>query len=556
MAKKRKKWLWIIILLIIIGVGLFSVLKMKYSAEIKSIESVVGDIVIKGQEIIITEATDFENQVSQASSSLDAAKAVLEQMKAGAGSEEVQVAQVAVKNAETALSAAEKRLTNLKSTTEADLAGARLQVTNAQTALDSAKRTYDDTKASNTQNISNANTAITNAEKDVSNSKIALNDTNATNAQAIKSAETTLDNAEAYLSSAEDFYDGVKRDYDRDKATRSQLESAELTVTQAENAKNAAEEGLSTVMAQADAAKNATQANLDASNNRLETAKDNLQSVTLSARMQENNAQSAISTAEVALMISEQGLKSKETQVSSQLENAISDVDSAKGVLESAKANLKLVQSSMRDVDLRPQEARVEQAESALELAKKKLDETKIISPIDGTIVQIDTEVGEYVQTGKPIVKILGMSLLQIEANIPETDIAEVKIDDVVQITFDALSSKEKFTGKVVEIDPDATVIQGVIYYKITVELEGDDERVRTGMTANLDIITNVKKNVLRIPIRAISSEKGKDFVEIMGDGNTIIREVELGLRGDTFYEILSGLQSGEEVITFTREIE
>lgn len=529
-------------------------LSFKYPSEVKEIPVKVSDVVTKGQDLVLSVATDFENQVAQAESALAAEEAMLDQMKAGAGSEEVQVADVAVKNAERSLSAAEKRLASLQATTTQDLASALLQVTNAQTNLDSAKRSLEDTKASNSQNITNANTQISNAEKDSSNAQISLNDTIATNDQSIKSAETELDNAEAYLDSANSYYDGVKRDYDRDLASRAQLESAELTVTQAENSKSTAEENLRTVQARATASKNTAQANLDAAKYRLDNARDSLQSITLTARMQENNAQSAVSTAEVSLMIAEQAQKSIKTQVDGQIENSVSDVESARGSLDAAKANLELVKSSARDVDMKPQEARVAQAKSALELAKKKLDDTKIIAPMDGTVVHIGTEVGQYAQAGVPIVKMLGMSLLQIEANIPETDIADVMIDDPVEITFDALSSKELFDGKVVKIDPDATVIQGVIYYKITIELEEDDKRIRTGMTANLDIITERLENVLRIPIRAVTSEEGKDFVELKKADTTELHEVELGLKGESFYEIMSGLQEGDEVVTFTRE--
>jgi HlyD family secretion protein len=395
---------------------------------------------------------------------------------------------------------------------------------------------------------------VENANQSVTNSEVAYNDTIAKNNQLIDSAETSLSNAKDYLESAEDYYEGVQRDYDRGVATKSQLTSAELTVTQAENSVNSAEESLKTAKTQADIEKNAAQANLDQARNQLENAKDALQSVTLEARMQENNAQSHVDTSNVALLIADQLLKSTEAQVNSKLENAFSDVDTARGALDSAKANLELTRKSIRDVDLKPQQAIVEQAQIALDQSKEKLNETKIIAPIDGMVVAINGEVGEFANAGAPIVKLLGENNLQIEANIPETDIYSVKLDDITQINFDALSSDEMYAGKVVEIEPDATVISGVIYYKITIELDEPDDRIKTGMTANIDVISERKENVLRLPLRAIKDEEGTQYVEILQNGVPLKKEVEVGLKGDTFYEILSGVSEGEEIITFVRE--
>lgn len=169
-------------------------------------------------------------------------------------------------------------------------------------------------------------------------------------------------------------------------------------------------------------------------------------------------------------------------------------------------------------------------------------------------MVKVNIAEGELAIPGSPVVQLLGDTKYQIASNIPETDISNVGIDDIVNITFDALSSSEIFTANVIEIDPDATIIQGVIYYKITIELDEDDERIKTGMTANLDIVTDEILDVLRVPIRAVRTDETEEYIEVLKLGVVDKRDVTVGFKGDRYYEIISGISEGEEVITYTQE--
>ncbi|MDD4352094.1 MAG: efflux RND transporter periplasmic adaptor subunit [Candidatus Gracilibacteria bacterium] len=532
-------------------------LAFKNPSTITEVKVEVGDKVVEGLELVLSEASDFENQVQQAQSAYDAALATLEQMQAGAGTEEVQVAEVAVRNAQTALLAAQKRLANLQKTSAEDLASARLQVTNAESGLTAAQRNLADTIASNLQNVSSAQTAVTNAQVNLDNASTALSNTLANNDQAITSAETALSNAEDYLDSAEDYLAGVEDDYDDDLATESQVKSAQLTVTQAQNARNAAEEALESAKTQADIAEDTARAAQDSAENVLESARDSLASVQLQARMLENTAHSQVDSAGVALQIAQQNLKSVQAQIASAIENASSDVEYARGNLQSAEAQLSLTKRDTRAVDLKPQEARVKQAQASLDLAKKKLDETKIIASMDGVVTMVNAEIGQYLSPSVPVVKILGTKHLEIEANVSETDIDKIEIKDQVEITFDAFSSDEIFTGEVIKIDPDATVIQGVIYYKITVNLDDkDNSRIRSGLTTNLDIVTEKIENALQVPLRAIEKENGDFYVQVLADptGTPSKVKVTVGLKGDNGYEMQSGLEEGQEVVTFVKE--
>ena len=93
-----------------------------------------------------------------------------------------------------------------------------------------------------------------------------------------------------------------------------------------------------------------------------------------------------------------------------------------------------------------------------------------------------------------------------------------------------------------------------VVYYKVKVSFTEKDDQVKPGMTANIDIKTNEKNNVLMIPARAIKEVAGKKVVQILINGAPQDREVTSGLKGDeAMIEIITGLNEGEEAVTFIK---
>jgi HlyD family secretion protein len=141
----------------------------------------------------------------------------------------------------------------------------------------------------------------------------------------------------------------------------------------------------------------------------------------------------------------------------------------------------------------------------------------------------------------------------EIEANIPEADIAKIKISNPAKITLDAYGSNVFFEAKVVKIDPAETIIEGVATYKTTLQFSGNDERVKSGMTANIDILTAKAENVIAIPQRAVAQkENGDKIVKILKDDGVVEeRKVTTGLKGsDGNIEITEGIQEGEKIIT------
>jgi len=245
---------------------------------------------------------------------------------------------------------------------------------------------------------------------------------------------------------------------------------------------------------------------------------------------------------------------------------AEADIAVAKAQVSAQEANLAGVQASYddlvappRNVDLASLRAEVSRQAAALSAAKDDLAKTELRALADGVVSKLDVEVGENVTANQNVVGIISDGF-SIKVDISEADIAKVSVDDPVDITLDAYGDDVQFFGHVVKIEPAETEISGVVYYKTTILFDDIAEQyeIRSGMTANIDILTNKKENVLVIPRRAVLTQDRKKIVRVVQDATKGIfeeREVETGLQGDDgLIEIVSGLTDGEDVVTFLKE--
>jgi RND family efflux transporter MFP subunit len=199
------------------------------------------------------------------------------------------------------------------------------------------------------------------------------------------------------------------------------------------------------------------------------------------------------------------------------------------------------------------EEASVEQAQAMVASAEANLAKSIIRSPINGVITNIDIKLGEIVQGNKTVLSVISYGDYEVESFIPEADISKIKIGDSAMTTLDAYGNSVVFNNSIVKIDPAATVIDGVPTYKVTLKFDVKDDRVRSGMTANLDILTNKKDNVLFLPSRVIVTKDDGKYVSMLdaNDKSELIeKKVITGLRGsDGNVEVISGLNEGDKVV-------
>lgn len=232
-------------------------------------------------------------------------------------------------------------------------------------------------------------------------------------------------------------------------------------------------------------------------------------------------------------------IASARTEVSA----AISDVVAAKDKFNASDT----LQGGEFDSIL-AQEAKVAQARAVLSSLEASLGKSVIKAPFDGIITVQDAKLGSTVSAGTPIVSMIGDGNMYIEANISEINIGKISIGNIVSVTFDAFP-KEEFIGKVSYIEPGDFIIDGVVNYKIRVDLEKVDSRIKNGLTANLKIETLRKEGVVVIPLYAVTKEEGREFATKITDQKQEKTPITLGISGDDgLIEVLEGLSVGDTV--------
>lgn len=234
------------------------------------------------------------------------------------------------------------------------------------------------------------------------------------------------------------------------------------------------------------------------------------------------------------------------------VEEQIGLIATAESLVSQRQAELNFKKATARTADIEIAQADILSAEGALQSAQASYEDTLIRAPLSGTITKVDIKYGEISETGKPVIALEDVGNLYIEALINEANIALLKEDQTVGITFDAFGSDKKFTGSIVHIDPSAETNDGVVNYKIKVSIDGKDGTIRPGMNANIDVWAGGVSNVLAIPNIAVAQKDGKSFVKVVTDEKKKKyeeREVRTGFVGDSnLVEIISGLSQGEKI--------
>jgi HlyD family secretion protein len=151
--------------------------------------------------------------------------------------------------------------------------------------------------------------------------------------------------------------------------------------------------------------------------------------------------------------------------------------------------------------------AQVQQAQAALSQSQTNLRYTKIVSPIDGVVVDRQYDVGQTVAASfqAPTLFSIAQDLtkMQVQADVDQSDIGRVQVGQPVRFTVDAYPDEE-FRGRISQMRLNATVAQNVVSYPVIIEVPNPGERLRPKMTANVTIEVATVHDVLRIPNAAL----------------------------------------------------
>jgi macrolide-specific efflux system membrane fusion protein len=205
------------------------------------------------------------------------------------------------------------------------------------------------------------------------------------------------------------------------------------------------------------------------------------------------------------------------------------------------------------------------QAQLALQQAKDNLAATTLTAPGDGTITSVTGAVGQKVGSGNTssssttsssttstttsgFVVVTDLKNLVLHANVSESDVSKLKGDQAATVTVNAMQS-QPIQAKVTQVDLTPTTANNVVQYGVTLTLAEPPAGLRPGQSASVEITVAGATNVLAVPAAAVQTVNGASSVAVLENGAETRRTVEIGVRGDQYVEIKSGLTAGEEVV-------
>lgn len=217
-------------------------------------------------------------------------------------------------------------------------------------------------------------------------------------------------------------------------------------------------------------------------------------------------------------------------------------VEVARANLEKARADYEKWKEGPDPTDIANAEARIDAAQATLNLAR-------LTAPFDATVTEVLIKSGDQVAPGTTAFRLDDLSHLLVDVMVSEVDINRVETGQDVLLSFDAILGQE-YSGKVVEVAQVGTSTQGIVEFKVTVELIDPDEAVKPGMTAAVNIVVNELENVLLVPNRAVRIEDGKRVVYILKDNKSESITIVLGASSDINSEVVDGeLNEGDEIV-------
>ncbi len=489
-------------------------LAFEKSGKIAGVLVGVGDSVFVGQMLIALENSELAAQLSEAEANLEIQEAKLEELKQGTREEEIAVARTKVENSQKSIIDAELNLENVKSKAEVDL-----------------EKVYDEAimAASESVNVgTNAIFTVTDIQyvhfTDYFQESYQIAAMKASAVDALLGGENAGRWTNDFISRLEG---GTKEDVKEavSDPTNEKIDGALFNVKEA----------------------------LQKVKLCLETIP--ISKLTTTEKTNLSTSKTDINNEVITISGKQQGIEVQKATNQKNIVAAETQINEAKNALTLAEKELVLKEAGSTEEQISVQEAQAKKARASIEYIEAQLSKTIIHSPIKGMVTSVEAKKGEIVSSNQDMVTIDSEADFQIEANVPEADIAKIKIGNEASLTLDAYGEDILFPAKIIEIEPAETIIEGIATYKVIFEFEEEGKEIKSGMTANIDVFAARKEKVLVIPQRALISRDGKKFVRVL-EGESIEEvEVETGLRGsDGTVEITKGLEKQDKVITFMEE--
>ncbi len=202
-------------------------------------------------------------------------------------------------------------------------------------------------------------------------------------------------------------------------------------------------------------------------------------------------------------------------------------------------------QSAQAQLDLA--QAQLAQASSRLEELRISLANTVITSPVDGYVGRRYVDPGAFVSTSQPVVQVVDISLVRLVVNLVERDLRRVAVGAAGVVDVDAYPG-EQFQGRIARIAP--VLDPATRTAEMEIEIPNPSRRLKPGMYARVQLLTNRKADALVVPRSAVVDVGGRRGVYTVVDGRAVFREVRTGLEDNDRIEIVDGLEEGDDVVS------
>jgi HlyD family secretion protein len=241
--------------------------------------------------------------------------------------------------------------------------------------------------------------------------------------------------------------------------------------------------------------------------------------------------------------------------------------------LDQARAELRSRQAAVASA-----RSRVGQLQASFSSARHELERVTYTSPIDGVVTRVNVEVGEVAmigtmnQPGTVMVVISDLGVMETTVEVDETDVVNIETGQEARVTVDAFPDTT-FAGQVTEVATSPIIVPtaggpaaGATDYEVKITLSGGLPSARSGLSASAEIVTAERENVLSIPIQSLvvrpvsdDSASGGGIVEregvfVVRDGKAAFVPVRVGISGDRYFEVLSGPEAGDRVVSGSYE--
>ncbi|HNP89097.1 MAG: Macrolide export protein MacA [Microgenomates group bacterium ADurb.Bin219] len=234
----------------------------------------------------------------------------------------------------------------------------------------------------------------------------------------------------------------------------------------------------------------------------------------------------------------------------------IKSVDQKRAAFASSELKYKNADSDLANAQAKVSKALRDYQENSATIVAPSAGVVSDLSLAPGLVVNASSTTsstsGATIVSGQVVGKINDTEgQLIASVSLTEIDIIKVKANQKVTLTLDAYPDKS-FTGKVLAVNTSGNISSGVTSYPVTILLDPVTAEVYPNMAASVEIITEIKTDVLLIPSTAVQTLNNQSFVEVKKDGLISSVQIEIGSSNDSQTEIISGLNEGDEVITAT----